>query len=71
VADVLVAARVPSAAADVDLVLRWALSQLLWPGAKDGSVEVLVRALDGVAATPPAAPPAAAEAAPARGWPRV
>ena len=71
VADVLVAARVPSAAADVDLVLRWALSQLLWPGAKDGSVEVLVRALDGVAATPPAAPPAAAEAAPALGWPRV
>jgi AcrR family transcriptional regulator len=68
-ADVLVAARVPSTAADVDLVLRWVVSQLLWPGAKDGSVEVLVRALDG--AERPAAPVAApaAATAPALGWP--
>jgi AcrR family transcriptional regulator len=70
VADVLAAARVPATASEVDLVLRWVISQLLWPGAKDGSVEVLVRALDGserpareAAATP--APPA-----PALGWPR-
>jgi AcrR family transcriptional regulator len=70
-ADVLVAARVPSAAAEVDLVLRWVVSQLLWPGAKDGSVDVLVRALGGGAAPVPS-PSAAPEApSPALGWPRV
>ena len=70
VADVLVASRVASTASDVDLVLRWVLSQLLWPGAKDGSVEVLVRALGGTSAPAPSASAPAAEPAPALGWPR-
>ena len=63
VAAVLTAGNAPSGAADVEMVLRWCVSQVLWPRTGDdarASAESLVRGLAGrpqaVAASPPAAP---------------
>ena len=70
VSDVLAAARVASGPGTVEVVLRWATSQLLWPEA-EGSVDVLVRGIAGepaVVALPPVQAPV--EAAPSLGWPR-
>jgi AcrR family transcriptional regulator len=74
VAAVLTAGGAPSTPADVDLVLRWCASQVLWPLGPDerrtGS-EALVRGLSGRAAAAPSAPsPTALTATSAAlGWP--
>ena len=76
VAAVLTAGGAPSNAADVETVLRWSVSQLLWPIPRDQAAlaaETLVRGLSGRAA--PAALAAAREPATtaaggsALGWP--
>jgi AcrR family transcriptional regulator len=70
VADLLVAGRATATGADVDLVLRWVASQLLWPLDGAASVEVLARVL-----TPAAPEPSAVRSAPTQqhrpavGWP--
>jgi AcrR family transcriptional regulator len=78
VAAILTAGRAPSGVAEVELVLRWATSQVLWPlGSESARVgaEALVRGL-GVTApepatiSPPGRPePAVGSAAPGVGWP--
>ena len=63
IAAVLSAARVSASPEDVEVVLRWLLSQLLWPMAHEGAAagaQALVRGLGGAAA-----PPADVTAAPA------
>lgn len=67
VAAVLAAARVPSGPAQVELVLRWALSQLWWPGTP-ASVDALVATLG---TAPVSAVVPAPDVAPASGvgWP--
>jgi AcrR family transcriptional regulator len=72
VAAVLTAGGAPSGPADVELVLRWCVSQLLWPLTGDearSAAEALVSGLGGRAA--PAAVPVATAAASngALGWP--
>ena len=74
VAAVLTAGNAPSAPADVETVLRWCVSQVLWPLSRDdarGGAEALVRGLGGRSA--PAPVPAAAPTAPPSsgnlGWP--
>jgi len=67
---VLAAARVEADDAQVELVLRWVTSQLLWP-ADGATAGALVGALVGVPASPPAPPAERNTAAPAAvGWPR-
>jgi AcrR family transcriptional regulator len=73
VAAVLTAGGAPSTAADVDTVLRWSVSQVLWPltgeAARTGA-EALVRGLAGRTATaPPAVAPQPRGATAALGWP--
>lgn len=65
---VLAAARIESGEREVELVLRWATSQLLWP-ADPGSVGLLVAALSVVPAVEDV-PAAAAAPHPSVGWPR-
>ncbi|MGB8651334.1 MAG: TetR/AcrR family transcriptional regulator [Mycobacteriales bacterium] len=64
VAAVLTAGRVPSGPAEVELVLRWCVSQLLWPvaeGTATTAAERLVRGLgSGAAAAPVTQEPALA-----------
>jgi AcrR family transcriptional regulator len=63
----LAAARVEASPGQVDLVLRWLVSQLLWPaepGEESGAA--LVAALSAVPAAPQAP---VADAAPSVGWP--
>jgi AcrR family transcriptional regulator len=72
VAAVLTAGGGPSTPADVDTVLRWCTSQVLWPLAPDSArpaAEALVRGLSGRPApvATPAAP--ASERSAALGWP--
>ncbi|MGZ6827180.1 MAG: hypothetical protein ACXVGH_10340, partial [Mycobacteriales bacterium] len=72
VAAVLTAGRAPGGAAEVELVLRWCASQLLWPLADPGAAaDLLARALTGTPVAPAPAVPVAAPAAPAAGlgWP--
>jgi AcrR family transcriptional regulator len=70
VADLLVAGRASASQADIDLVLRWLASQLLWPAEGEGSVAVLVRGLSPVDAPAPVVGPVdVAEPAPTLGWP--
>jgi AcrR family transcriptional regulator len=67
VAAVLSAARARSGPAEVELVLRWVVSQLWWP-ATPASVDLVVAAVGGPSA-PVAVVPAAVTPAPGVGWP--
>ncbi len=70
VADLLVAGRASASQADVDLVLRWLASQLLWPVAGEGSAMALVRGLTPGDAPAPVVPQLDhAELSPSLGWP--
>ena len=74
IAAVLTAGGAPSTPADVELVLRWCVSQVLWPLTKDEArpvAEALVRGLSGRAAPVPAATvvPTQQSATGALGWP--
>jgi AcrR family transcriptional regulator len=65
-AAVLAAGRARSGPDEVELVLRWAVSQLWWPAATT-SVDVLVAAVSGPQTAAPA--PVAAAPVPGVGWP--
>ncbi len=73
VAAVLTAGGAPSTPADVDTVLRWCTSQVLWPLARDDArsgADALVRGLGARTAAVPAQPVATAPASTAAlGWP--
>lgn len=72
VAAVLTAGRAPGGPAEVELVLRWCASQLLWPLADPlPAAELLARVLVGTAVAPAPVPPSSPPAAPAAGlgWP--
>jgi AcrR family transcriptional regulator len=69
VAAVLTAGRAPSSPAEVELVLRWCTSQLLWP-VTDAHAAALALADGLLAVAAPAAPPTPATASTAAvGWP--
>lgn len=70
-ADLLTAARVPSSADQVALLLRWVTSQLLWPMAEDeGSAQALAVQLAAVPAGAPVTAPTVRDVPiPALGWP--
>jgi AcrR family transcriptional regulator len=70
VVTLLAAARVEATPGQVDLLLRWLVSQVLWPvGPEDRSSAAVVEALSAVPAAPQAPEPA--PAAPTLGWPTV
>ena len=74
VAAVLTAGGSPSDPADVETVLRWCVSQVLWPLPRDDArpvAQALVRGLSGrvAAAAVPAAVPAQQVSSGALGWP--
>jgi AcrR family transcriptional regulator len=74
VAAVLTAGAAPNGPADVELVLRWCVSQILWPLSRDEArpaAEALVRGLSGRVAPAPAAAavPRQQVTAAALGWP--
>ena len=72
VSAVLVAGSAPSTPADIENVLRWCVSQVLWPLTRDDArtgAEALVRGLSARSAAAPAAPAPVAAASGALGWP--
>ncbi|MCU1295643.1 MAG: transcriptional regulator, TetR family [Bryobacterales bacterium] len=72
VAAVLTAGGAPSSPSDVDTVLRWATSQVLWPLTRDearSAAEALVRGLTTRTAPAPAPAAAATTSNGALGWP--
>jgi AcrR family transcriptional regulator len=69
VADVLTAAHVAATAAAVEVVLRWCVSQLLWPAEGLAGADALVAGLAGSAPAVPASAPAAVPAPAPLGWP--
>jgi len=72
VAAVLTAGGAPSSAADVDTVLRWATSQVLWPLSRDDArtgADALVRGLTVRTSAPATVPQQAVQSSGALGWP--
>jgi len=68
VASLLAAARVEAGPGQVDLLLRWLVSQVLWPlGQGETSSTAIVDALSAVPGAPEA--PVTPDAAPSVGWP--
>ena len=69
VADVLTSGGAAAGDADVEVVLRWLLSALLWPPARPGSAAVLARGLSPASVAPEGGRPSGRAQATGLGWP--